>query len=506
MNKDRRIVLYNPQPDATLKTAELPLALLCISSIPFQQGYDIRIISHHSENSPIDEQINRECAGALCVGVTAFTGNQIKDGLMISRVVKNAYPELPVVWGGWHPSLMPMQTIADPHIDIVVKGQGERTFSELVDALYQGKSLKDIEGLVFKEGDKIHSNPDRKLEDLNNFPPVPFEIVDIEKYVVNYSGIGSRSILYRSSHGCPFRCGFCSESVVNKSRWFGLKAQRVLDDFEKLHKKYNINGIIPVDSNFFVDKKRVREICQGILERKLKICWGNVDGRTNHLIKFEDELWMLMKKSGCRIILAGAESGDQSTLELIQKKTTVEDTYRLMEKCHQYNMKVIFSCMIGFPRKNMNREENIKEVDKEIAAAIKMIDQLNSIEPQWIQLFNYLPYPGTALYDDAVKCGFKEPESLEAWGVFNFHEKKNPWVEERQVKFVNMLAYYILKFLNPYADVLPDVLAKKYLRPLGWAGVKFFKITVTLRWRYKFFHFPLDYWLYEFIRKQQRLF
>ena len=135
-----------------------------------------------------------------------------------------------------------------------------------------------------------------------------------------------------------------------------------------------------------------------------------------------------------------------------------------------------------------------------------MIDQLNSIEPQWIQLFNYLPYPGTALYDDAVKCGFKEPESLEAWGVFNFHEKKNPWVEERQVKFVNMLAYYILKFLNPYADVLPDVLAKKYLRPLGWAGVKFFKITVTLRWRYKFFHFPLDYWLYEFIRKQQRLF
>ena len=213
---------------------------------------------------------------------------------------------------------------------------------------------------------------------------------------------------------------------------------------------YNINGIIPVDSNFFVDKKRVREICQGILERKLKICWGNVDGRTNHLIKFEDELWMLVKKSGCRIILAGAESGDQSTLELIQKKTTVEDTYRLMEKCHQYNMKVIFSCMIGFPRKNMNREENIKEVDKEIAAAIKMIDQLNSIEPQWIQLFNYLPYPGTALYDDAVKCGFKEPESLEAWGVFNFHEKKNPWVEERQVKFVNMLAYYILKFLNPY--------------------------------------------------------
>lgn len=128
MNNDRRIVLYNPQPDATLKTAELPLALLCISSIPFQQGYDIRIISHHSENSPIDEQINRECAGALCVGVTAFTGNQIKDGLMISRAVKNAYPELPVVWGGWHPSLMPMQTIANPNIDIVVKARENAPF------------------------------------------------------------------------------------------------------------------------------------------------------------------------------------------------------------------------------------------------------------------------------------------------------------------------------------------------------------------------------------------
>jgi len=177
-----------------------------------------------------------------------------------------------------------------------------------------------------------------------------------------------------------------------------------------------------------------------------------------------------------------------------------------MEKCHQYNIKVIFSCMIGFPRRNMGKVENIKEVDNEISAAIEMIDQLNSIESQWIQLFNYLPYPGTPLYNDAVQCGFKEPESLEGWGSFNFHKKINPWVEKRQIKFVNMLAHYILKFINPYADILPDVLAKKYLRPLAWTGTKFFKMAVVLRWRCKFFRFPLDYWLYEFIRKRQRFF
>ena len=158
-----------------------PLALLAISRLlADENNYNIKIFDPTVNKNYIDSII-KEAKDALCLGISALTGYSIFDGLRIARAVKKKYPKLPIVWGGWHPSILPLETIKDPLVDMVVVGQGERTFTELVHALEHKQSLKNIKGLIYKtKTGKIISNPPRPLESLDNFPAIPYHLIDAE--------------------------------------------------------------------------------------------------------------------------------------------------------------------------------------------------------------------------------------------------------------------------------------------------------------------------------------
>jgi radical SAM superfamily enzyme YgiQ (UPF0313 family) len=496
-------VLYEPLPAPVGPKTRPGLALLCVAAIPYARGYDVKIFTWY-DGVGYESELLQECRDALCVGITTMTGPQITDGLRVAQLVKDEYPDLPIVWGGWHPSLRARETVESPYVDIVVRGQGERTFAELVEILCRGRSLDSIAGVTYKADGEIVENPARPFEDINNFPPLPFELIGFDKLIYNDDLIGSRTIQYVTSYGCPFRCGFCCNQAVTRRRWSGWSADRVLGDIERLNREQGINGFEFVDSNFFVNKVRAKRIFDGIVEAGLKIRIGGLNGRTRQLADLNDELWELMEAAGVKSLLVGTESGCQEALDYMSKDCTVEDALRFARKCRKYNIGVVFANLAGLPWDDaLNARERYRKINTEIRETIGMLDQMHRLDPRHHFLFFlYLPYPGTPLYNQAVELGFEPPSNLASWGNFNLAPGHTPWVKKKQEKLIAMLADYIFVFLSSYSEgVYRETETTRPSRWGLWLAIKFFRGFVKARWRFKFFRFPLDYYLYLAIRR-----
>lgn len=482
-----KIILFRPKPHPTAIYKGVPLSLLAIAAPLEKLGYKIKIIDATVDDEYIQKILGTVNNTIICLGITSMTGYQIYDGLKVAKLVKERCPHIPIVWGGFHPSILPKQTVSNPYVDIVVRGQGERTFAQLIYHLKNNLPLNSILGITYKENGKIIENPDRPFEDINNFPPVPYHLVDVEKYVTDHPFVGPRSINYVSSQGCPYRCAFCADQRVYKRRWSGLKAQRVLDDLEHLINKYRIRSVKFNDDNFFVNKERVRQICKGIIERKLNIKWGWANGRADQLVRFDRDrdLWRLIKKSRCTSILIGAESGSQKILDLLNKDITVEDTIKLARICRSYGIKIVYSLMIGLPTQN---------IEKEFNKTVNLINRIQSIcDDHKIMWFIYTPYPGTPLYDLCVKSGLEEPKSLEEWSQFDL-QWNSPWVPRRYRKLIEQFNIFIFPFISRRCLELSKKVKRLIVsRLLHYSLIKLFHYMALFRLRYKFFSLPVEH-------------
>jgi len=226
-----KVVLFQGNPssfDREIKVA--PLALLHVSSLLIKDRFEVKVISDSLYKNHIEETL-KECNDAMCLGISAMTGNQITEGIKVASLMKERYSKLPIIWGGWHPSIMTESTIKDPNIDMVVIGQGERKFYDLVKNLRDNNQddLAKMPGLAYKNNGQIVMNKEFSIEDINNFPTTPYEIIDVEKCLTK-TEYGNRTLQYITSYGCPFRCSFCVEPVVNRRKWVGLSAERVVDE------------------------------------------------------------------------------------------------------------------------------------------------------------------------------------------------------------------------------------------------------------------------------------
>lgn len=475
----KKVVLYNPQADQIYwKKGHPPLALLAVSSLLEQEGYEIEIFDYREKKALLGS-----IEGSICLGISCITGYQIRDGLLLAQAARQSYPRIPIVWGGWHPTLLPEQTIENEFVDIIVRGQGERIFPELVKTIESHGELSRVLGITYKESGEIFSNPDRPVEDINAFPPLPYHLIDMEKYVAR-TRLGRRTIGYITSYGCPFHCGFCAEQRVNGRRWNALRSQRVIADIRNLVMAYGVDSIILSDNNFFVDEKRTRDICEGV--KGLCIVWGQVNGRTDTLSRYSPKTWKLMRESGLQYILTGAESGTQECLDIIQKEATLKDTLDFARIASQYGIRIQFSLFIGAP--SLKKGYTIEE---EIDSTLALIYQLHRINKNNEFLtFVYAPYPGTPLYDVAKQLGFREPERFEDWAYFDLNERHIPWVSERQTKLTRDLSYYLFFISGSLRRTIihyPFVI--RIFLTLAAAP---FCLSVLLRFKYKFFSVPIE--------------
>lgn len=270
-----------------------------------------------------------------------------------------------------------------------------------------------------------------------------------------------------------------------------MKSKRVIEEISNLVEKYNIGAIYFEDNNFFVDKNRAEEICRGIITHKLNIKWEAM-GHPRQLAEFDDNFWDLIRESGCRRILIGAESGDQEALNLIKKDITVQDTIDFVKKTKRHKIIPILSTMVGFP--GMVRRDFMKTVN--LAFKLKRMYQ----ETEW-KLFLYTPYPGTELYDMAIKHGMKEPVDLLGWSEHTLRDVKTPWVNERVRVNIRHIAFFYFQVAYP-SKLIQEKINQVRFNFLVKAIFKTVQFVARLRLSLNFYFLPVEPLIYNLLKKK----
>ena len=436
------IVLYNPAAESFA----LPLGILAIASYLQGRGLRFQILDGRLGDDPI-RAIAAEPERVLLFGCSVLTGAPIQPCLRTSRAVKRLYPHIPVVWGGWHPSILPDQCLRSGACEVVVRNQGEETFAELVGRLLAGADLAGCAGLSYSRPDgTIVSNPDRAFSDVNSFPPMDYTLIDPERY---FRFKGRRQLDYVASQGCPFRCAFCSDPKLFGGRWAGLKAERVVSEVVGLARRYQLEEVFFNDDLFFTSPKRLEAICDGLIAAGSPLQWL-AEARADLLDRVSDALLLKVQASGCRKLTIGAESGSQRSLDAMNKKTLIEQVERCAERLTRHGIMAQYSFIAGFP----------DETETDRAQTVRLIKRIKRIRGSIdTPIFYFTPYPGTALTDRLVELGVALPEKLEDWVEFELGQAKMPWMDPGFVDQVNAWNYYLARgYRRPFEP----------RNPFGW--------------------------------------
>lgn len=426
----KKVVLYNPMA----VFYDMPLALLSVGSALDPDYYDVRIhdarITPNAHGNLIDD-----CRDALCLGVTALSGAPLKDALAATRAVKQAYPDLPIIWGGWHPSLFPEETLRqEPSIDITVQGQGEETFRDLVDTLRTGSPLEAVKGICFRRGSDgdtdIKKNAPRVMVDQDALAPLNYDLIDCEAY---FEKKGRRQLDYISSTGCFFRCTFCADPFVFKRKWTSISAQRVVADIAAFKERHAITDVNFQDETFFTYRNRSIDLAQALIDADLNISWA-ATMRADQGARMSMEDFELLRASGLRRLLIGVESGSQEMMDWLQKDIKIEQVLECAERCRVLGIAVQFPFIVGFPG----------ETDASVEASFSMIKQLRAMSPTFATpIFYFKPYPGTGITKKAEENGYVLPKTLEEWSTFDFvGAVGGPWVDQAKFERVERFKYY----------------------------------------------------------------
>ena len=466
------VVLIYPKTgtmDIKKITLELPLSSLTVGTALEHAGYKVKVIDQRVHEDWGKLLLKELKSDPVFVGVSSMTGRQIKYGLDASRIVKDN-SDVPVVWGGPHPSTLAEQTSNHPLVDIAVVGEGEETAIELAEALEKKKPLEKVKGLCISG--KL-TEP-RKFIDLNEYEDHDYGLVDISNYFVDLFEDGSRGLHFITSRGCPHNCAFCFVPILNKHRWRSLTAENTVARLKRLVDDYKIDGLAISDDNFFADFKRADRICDLMQKEHIDIKWKALC-RIDYMNRMEKSFLRKLKSRGLEFMFAGADSGSDRILKLMNKGITVNDIINANRKMKGTGITARYSFVIGIPG----------ERRPEMLQSLRLANKLLVDNPD-SEINGCLPFEtlhGTPLYYEAVSHGFKEPETLEEWARNTSEEISRPWLTKAQEKELSHI-YYLSRIIDGKAFL-------KYFKnsPLKLLLSKLYLHVARFRWSHNSFKF-----------------
>jgi anaerobic magnesium-protoporphyrin IX monomethyl ester cyclase len=398
-----KITLINP-PQFT-RYPQPPLGLALIAAVLEKAGYQVTFLDANALDLK-PEDIPGMITDADVVGLTAMTPT-ISTALRIAGYIKQAKPEIQIIMGGAHATMLPQETMASsPAIDIIVRGEGDETIIEVLKALENNRPLESVAGISYRSEGTIRQSPDRaSIVDIDSLPFPAYHLLPRNSYRPHPPhGMSLPFAAVVTSRGCPYRCAYCSKPVFG-SKFRAQSPARVVDELAYLKDRFGVKEVAFYDDSFTVDKKRVHAIADRILSSGLKINW-TCETRVNLVDK---GLLRHMKQAGCYAVAYGIESASPEIIKTLHKDTTIEQVDEAVRSSREAGLQIIGYFMLGSPGET---PDTIR----------KTIDFAKKLKVDFAQFSVTTPFPGTELYDIYMQ---NRKESI-SWDSFVYAGTDNP--------------------------------------------------------------------------------
>ena len=424
------IVLVNPRATRP-SNRRFPLSVMAIGAA-LPPGVTWEIVDGNLPGidvvAAVAARVERQAGGpdpVRAVAMTVMPGPQLVSAVPLAKAVKARFPRVPIVWGGNFGSLYPEPVLNAPYVDWLVRGQGEDTFLELLDALDGRRDPKTIAGLAFRQADGSHwIGPERTWKGPNELPAPPYHKIDVANYL-RPTVLGRRSGVYQASIGCPYGCNFCGVISVFGRREKVQTAARTAEHLAWLVRNHGMDSVHFYDNNFFLNDAQAREVAERF--RPLGIRWW-CEARVDALCRFSDATWRALREAGLAMVFCGAESGSDEVLERMNKGITTDQILTVAAKTREHGIIPEFSFIFGDP----------DEPELQLQNTIAFIRKLKAVNPQ-MELISYFYTPtpqrkGTYGGVDALEG---TPHDLEEWiepewvGWMTHENPRLPWFEQQ---------------------------------------------------------------------------
>lgn len=360
----------------------------------------------------LDDPLWQEVKGVISaqapslVGITCVTGSY-GSALNVAKLVKRIDPSIPVVMGGVHPTIATEAVLSNEAVDVVVRGEGEYTLTQLATTLQSQGSLANIPGISHKVKGKMVHNPDRpQITNLDDLPfPAKHRLLAKETYPSRAFG------RLATTRGCPYYCIYCEAHALWTRKVRFRSPENVVQEIEQVKKTFGTRHFYFHDDTFTLNEPRVIEICDRLIAKNLGISWG-CETRADRI---NPDLTRKMKRAGCEYCNVGVESGDATTLTRMKKGVTIEQVRTACQTLREAGIAFNAFFMIGFPW----------ETAAEIKKTVALMQELN---PERAFCSIVTPYPGSELYEI---CSAESliPANFD-WSTF-FHQNPSMYLTKR---------------------------------------------------------------------------
>ncbi len=410
------IALLHPRSTKP-KNRRFPLSVLSLAAV-LEGREEYAIVDGNVDPDPgatLDGLMARSPIELLAVSV--MPGPQMAATLPICRTFRTKHPSVPIVWGGYFPSLYPDTALNAGYVDFAVRGQGEDTLLQLIDGLRGERDLTGIQGLSYKDASGAHQhNPARPLRSPDDFPELPHHRLDAAKYILP-TFLGSRTAVHQASVGCPYRCNFCGVITAYGSRQKMESPARTERALRGLQREHGIDAVQFYDNNFFLREDHAREQADRLIPLGLR--WWT-EARIDIVLRYSNDTLRRIQKAGATMIFFGAESGSDWVLEEMNKELKAEQTLELAARLREYNIVPEFSFVVGNPR----------DPERDVAENIEFVRKIKRINTDAeIILQHYTPTPQREGMYGGIDDRVQFPETPEEWATerwLNFTVRTEP--------------------------------------------------------------------------------
>jgi anaerobic magnesium-protoporphyrin IX monomethyl ester cyclase len=414
--------LYGKLSESSLTAIEPPLWAGLMATFLRRKGYSVQIIDSEAEQlSPSEvtdriSKINPSLVGIIVSGTnpSASTMNMIGARAILKEIGMRKLP-VKTILSGLHPSALPERTMIEERTDFVCEGEGFYTIAELLDTLKEDYEREEfnVEGLWYLKDGKISANKRATLiKDLNDeLPHISWDLLPMDKYRAHnwhcFQKPGQKRFPYAviyTSLGCPFRCHFCCINAIFGGPGIRYRSPgKVVEEIDLLVNKYGVKNIKIIDEMFVLNERHVLNICDLIIERGYDLnIWAYA--RVNTV---NEKLLRRLKEAGFKWLAYGIESGNDRVLKSVSKGITVDRIKHAIKLTQDIGINVIGNYILGLPEDDLQSMQD----------TMNLATELNC---EFMNLYCAIAYPGSALYEQALKEGWKLPETWVGYSPYSY--------------------------------------------------------------------------------------